>query len=419
MAGTAVYADWVLAGERTNMTETEKAVVNDPMNGPINNFRGAGAERLLALRGYVEEGGLDGVPAAGRESNNHIHTIYSFSPYTPAMAALMARKAGLSVAGSVDHDSYAAAAEMRESCRILGLGCVTGFEMRVSFRHTRFADRKINSPDSKGIAYMTVQGIRAGEAGRVHEFLRPIVAERQKRNRRMTDTLNRLVAVAGIAPLSYDNDVLPLSKADEGGTVTERHILFALSRALIVQWGRGAAVVAGLEREFGLALSPKIATHLSDSGNPYYDYDLLGALKSGFGDKIYIQPDENECPPAEKVTAFAASIDAFPAYAYLGDVGESPTGDKKAEQFEDAYLDDLMPLLKELGYKAVAYMPPRNTKAQLMRLRGLCSRYGFMEISGVDINSPRQIFNCPELLDADFANLIDTTWQLANHESGG
>jgi hypothetical protein len=392
------------------MTETEAA---------INDFQATGRERLRALETYAEGGGLGGAPTAGRESNNHIHTMYSFSPYTPAMAALMARRAGLSVAGSVDHDSYAAAAEMREACRILGLGCVTGFEARVSFRHTRFADRKINSPDSKGIAYMTVQGIRAGEAGRVREFLRPVVAERQKRNRRMTDALNKLIAAAGFAPLSYDRDVLPLSKADEGGTVTERHILFALSHAFIAKWGKGAAVAAGLKREFGLAPSPKIAAYLSDRENPYYAYDLLGALKSGFGDRIYIQPDGNECPPAETVTAFAASIGAFPAYAYLGDVGESPTGDKKAEQFEDAYLDELMPLLKELGYKAVAYMPPRNTKAQLMRLRGLCSRYGFMEISGVDINSPRQVFNCPELLDEDFANLIDTTRQLAKHENSG
>ncbi|MDR0638528.1 MAG: PHP domain-containing protein [Spirochaetaceae bacterium] len=384
----------------------------------VNDFHAAGSERLAALEAFVDSGGLVGIPAPGDESNNHIHTIYSFSPYTPAMAALAARRAGLSVAGSVDHDSYAAAAEMREACRILGLGCVTGFEVRVSFRHTKFADRKINSPDSKGIAYMTVQGIPAKEAARVHEFLRPIVAARQKRNRLMVNALNGILASAGIAPLSYDGDVLPLSKADEGGTVTERHILFALSRAFIARWGKGPAVVSGLERGFGLTFNPKIAAYLADAENPYYEYDLLGALKSGFGDKIYIQPGEDECPPAEKVTAFAASIDAYPAYAYLGDVGESPTGDKKAERFEDAYLDDLMPLLRELGFKAVAYMPPRNTKKQLMRLRGLCAQYGFMEISGVDINSPRQAFNCPELLDEDFANLIETTWFLARHEIG-
>jgi hypothetical protein len=391
--------------------------VND-IEKTINDPRAAGSGRLLALRAFADGGGLAGLPPVGNESNNHIHTIYSFSPYTPAMAALMARRAGLSVAGSVDHDSYAAAAEMREACRILGMGCVTGFEVRVSFRHTAFAGRKLNSPDSKGIAYMTVQSIPAKEAARVHAFLRPIVAARQKRNRLMADALNALLArsQAEIAPLSYNRDVLPLTKADEGGTVTERHILFALARAFIAAWGKGPAVAAGLERGFGLTLSPKITAYLADAENPFYEYDLLGALKSGFGDKIYIQPGEDECPPAEKVTAFAASIGAFPAYAYLGDVGESPTGDKRPERFEDAYLDDLMPLLRDLGFKAVAYMPPRNTKAQLMRLRGLCARYGFMEISGVDINSPRQSFNCPELLDKDFANLIETTWFLAEHE---
>jgi hypothetical protein len=111
----------------------------------INDFRATKDERLAALKAFVDAGGLAGLPATGRESNNHIHTIYSFSPYTPAQA-------GLSVAGSVDHDSYAAAAEMREACRMLGLGCVTGFEVRASFRYMKFADRKINSPDSKGLA---------------------------------------------------------------------------------------------------------------------------------------------------------------------------------------------------------------------------------------------------------------------------
>ena len=388
------------------------------MTGDYTAINDAGLsreQRIEALKAFIDDGGLSGFPPCGRETNNHIHTIYSFSPYTPTQAALLARKAGLSVAGSVDHDSYAAAAEMREAASLLNLGCVTGFEVRVSFRHTPFAGRKINSPDSPGIAYMTVQGIRARETARVQAFLAPIVAERQKRNRRMVDTLNALIA-PDIPPLSYDRDILPLSMAAEGGTVTERHILYALSCAFIEKWGKSERLPAALCQRFDLRLDAKITALLSDDANPYYAYDLLGALKSGFGDKIYIQPDEAECPRAETVTAFAASIDAFAAYAYLGDVAESPTGDKKSEKFEDAYLDELMPVLKELGYRAVAYMPPRNTKAQLMRVRALCAEYGFMEISGVDINSPRQTFNCPCLLDADFANLIDTTWALAKHE---
>jgi hypothetical protein len=39
-----------------------------------------------------------------------------------------------------------------------------------------------------------------------------------------------------------------------------------------------------------------------------------------------------------------------------------------------------------------------------------------MVISGVDINSSRQSFNCPEVLLPPFRHLVDTTWALIVHE---
>jgi hypothetical protein len=383
------------------------AVINDPEAAP--------ALRLEALERHAAEIRGEFPPFAG-EINNHIHTIYSFSPYTPSMAALRAREAGLEAAGSVDHDSYAAAAEMRRACEILRIGCVTGFELRTSFRHTEFGDRKINSPDSAGIAYMTVQGIPAPAAPAVGEFLAPLNAARDRRNRLMVGRLNEILGAAGLAPLSYDGDILPLSRRREGGSVTERHILYALSLGLIREAGRGRGLIDFLERTFGLQVSGKIRALLEDAENPCYPYDLLGLLKSSFNDRIFIQPDETECPGAETVTAFARSVNAIPSYAYLGDVGDSPTGDKRAEKFEDEYLDALIPRLVEMGFQGVTYMPPRNTGAQLERLRRLCGAAGLIEISGVDINSPRQQFNCPEIRRPEFAPLIDTTWALAAHE---
>ena len=53
-------------------------VINDPTAMP--------AERLAALREYLQ-GGPE-FPEFVTESNNHVHTIYSFSPYTPAMAGV-------------------------------------------------------------------------------------------------------------------------------------------------------------------------------------------------------------------------------------------------------------------------------------------------------------------------------------------
>jgi len=97
-------------------------------------------------------------------------------------------------------------------------------------------------------------------------------------------------------------------------------------------------------------------------------------------------------------------------------VGESPTGDKKTEKFEDDYIEELFEELSRLHYRAVTYMPPRNTVEQLRRVQQLCTEWGFMEISGVDINSSRQSFNCPEILRDEFRHLTDTTWALIAHE---
>ncbi|MCF7864337.1 MAG: hypothetical protein K9L89_06080, partial [Kiritimatiellales bacterium] len=75
-----------------------------------------------------------------------------------------------------------------------------------------------------------------------------------------------------------------------------------------------------------------------------------------------------------------------------------------------------VPELAAIGFKAITYMPPRNTREQLRRLQKLCQANGLMEISGVDINSSRQGFNCPILLEPDFLHLADAAWALIAHE---
>ena len=386
----------------------------------INDPAADRRERLAALGEYEREHPRK--PEKTGEVNNHIHTVYSFSPYTPSMAALMARNAGLEAAGSVDHDSIAAAEEMLEACAALGIGGCTGFEVRVSFKAGAeetpgpFRDRKINNPDSPGIAYMTVQGIPKPAIPQAADFLDPIRSERLERTRNMTAGANDLLSEAGIEGIDFQRDIRDRSQYAQGGGITERHLLAAIADKLIKKYGKGAALTEGLKTAFGVQGTPKIARALGDPANPHYLFDLLGVLKAHFLSRIFIQPNEKECIPAATVTNFALSLGAIPAYAYLGDVGESPTGDKGAERFEDSYLDALFEELARLGYRAVAYMPPRNTREQLRRVQRLCGERGFMEISGVDINSSRQSFNCPEVLREDCRHLVDTTWALIAHE---
>jgi len=391
----------------------------DPINDPALDK----TERLSALRSLEAENSKSkNTPGSCTEINNHIHTIYSFSPYTPSMAALVARNAGLGAAGSVDHDSAAAADEMIAACSILGIGGCVGFELRVSFRTgadgkpSPFAKRKINNPDSEGYAYMTVQGIPDRSLEKTADFLAPLRAERLKRTRAMTVSANGLLREAGFSGIDFERDVAARSKYNEGGGVTERHLTAAIAEKVILKFGKGPELTGGLKSKLGVTISPKLETLLSDPSNPHYLYDLLGILKSEFIPGIYIQPDEKECIPAERVTSFAKSISAIPAYAYLGDVRESPTGDKKAEKFEDDFIEELFAELSGMGFRAVTYMPPRNTREQLRVLRALSAERGLMEISGVDINSSRQSFNCPEVLREEFRHLLDTTWALIAHE---
>ena len=394
------------------MPSLQEGLAED-LNDPRRDLRMGAVERMAAA---MAEGALDAFPDAQGEVNNHIHTAYSFGPYFPARAALEARRAGLRAAGSVDHDSVAAAPEMTAACRALAMGSTVGCEIRVHFSGTPLEGYRMNNPDSTNSAYIVIHGVPHHRLAETTAFLAPINAERNRRNRLQVEKLNGLLGGTGLDPLDYDGEVVPLSQAAEGGSVTERHILFGLARRMAETWGRGAALGEALETKLGLEIPEKLQKLLGDRGNPHYLYDLLGALKLSLLPRFFIQPSQKECPSVFEAVTFAKAMGAIPAYSYLGDVEEGPTGDKKAEKFEDDFLDKLILLVKEFGFQAVTYMPPRNTREQLLRLMDLCRKNDLMEISGVDINSSRQSFNCPEIRLPEFRHLQDTTWALIAHE---
>lgn len=345
--------------------------------------------------------------------NNHIHTFYSFSPYSPSKAVWLAYLAGLKTAGIMDHDSVSGSKEFIRAGEIVGIATTNGVECRASFEKTKIAGRRINNPDQKGVAYIAIHAIPHRNIDKVSEFFAPYRQERNKRNRAMTQKINDITG-GGDLFLDFDRDILPISKANEGGSITERHLLYALALKITQKYGKGAPVL-DLLSVLDIEADKRAKEYLSDSSNPHYEYDLLGVLKGNMVEKFYIDA-ASECPDVRDIIAFSKSIGAICAYAYLGDVGESVTGDKKAQKFEDEHLELLFDELKEIGFDAVTYMPSRNTAAQLDRVRGLCDKYGFMQISGEDINSPRQSFICPQLEKPEFENLVKSTWELIRHE---
>ncbi|MBE6921406.1 MAG: PHP domain-containing protein [Ruminococcaceae bacterium] len=351
-------------------------------------------------------------PMVPQYINNHIHTTYSFSPYSPTAAVYAARMEGLCTAGIIDHDSISGAEEFLEAAKLVQMPVTIGMEARVSMAGTRLEGRRTNNPDQVGVSYMTIQGVPHDKTKVLTEFFRPYQAARHERNRKMIERINALLP--GIA-LDYDKDVLPLSMAKESGGVTERHLMYALAIKLVQQVGKGRSMVEKLA-SMGVSLSEKQTNQMLDMAYPFYEYDLLGILKSAFVPQIFIDATD-ECPKLSDMVKLCNEIDAFLCYAYLGDVGDSVTGDKKAQKFEDDYLEDVFECLKEEGVKSVTYMPTRNTPAQLERLRSLCDQYGMFQISGEDINSPRQSFVIKAMENPMFQNLIDATWKLIEHEN--
>ena len=355
------------------------------------------AERLVALTRMAGEPAGERLPG---NVNNHIHTTYSFSPYSPAMALYKARQCGLVTAGIMDHDSIAGADEFLQAGRILGMPVTCGLECRADISDSPFGSIRINNPDQNGIIYMSLHGVPSRAFQEVQGFFAPYREARNRRNRQMTANINGIMNPFDIE-LDFDNDVLPLSQWQDGGSVTERHLVMALCRALAARFGRGTALLSFIEEGLGLSVPAKVREQLTDSDNPYYDYDLLGVFKGHFVARFYVDATD-ECPPVLQVLELARRTGSISTYPYLGDIGQSVTGDKRAQQFEDSYLDDLMQYLKGLGFMAITYMPTRNTREQLMRLRALCVKHGFFQVSGEDINSPRQSFICEALKDPEF-----------------
>jgi hypothetical protein len=388
-----------------------KELLIDKLNADITEER---LSALTELKKLIDAGEI-AAPVSEGYTNNHVHTKYSFSPYSPTKAVWTAYMSGLDTVGIIDHDAINGALEFAEAGRILGIATTSGFEIRTDWSATALSGRRINSPDQKSNAYICVHGVPSTQIEEADDYLKTIRSAREKRNRAMTKRLNDIMRIHDIN-VDYDSDVLPLSYAEFGGEVTERHLLFALSHKIIDKFGKGQELIDFISGKLGIKLSDKQLALLKDSGCAIYDYDVLNILKSDFISGIFIDAEGEETPPVSEAVKFIKSIGAIPTYCYLGDVKASPTGDKKEQKFEDDYLEEVFAECRKIGFDAIAFMPSRNTKEQLERVMELCDKYGFMQISGEDINQPRQSFVCRELKEKRYAHLTDAAWALTGHE---
>ena len=175
-------------------------------------------ERLENLRKLAAQ---EPKPVQGTDVNNHIHTIYSFSPYSPTAAVWFAYQAGLCTCGLMDHDSISGAKEFLEAADVVHMGATIGVECRVNMASTPFAGKRINNPDQHSVAYMALHGVPHNKIAEVDAFFKPYRAHRNERNRKMVAAVNELMSRYGIT-LDLERDVLPLSQ--QRSYTTDLHI---------------------------------------------------------------------------------------------------------------------------------------------------------------------------------------------------
>ena len=375
-------------------------------------------DRLNAVRELKEAIDAGKLPAVDRlgECDNHIHSTFSFSPYSPSMIAWKAYQVGLDTCGIIDHESVAGILEFREACEILGVVPTAGFEVRMHWDNTPLAGKKFNNPDQLSVGYFPVHGVPVRSIDKVEEFLLPIRKAREIRNRKMTAVIDKELSVYGMN-LDFDRDVIPVSRWKQKGNITERHILFATAQLMIRECGKGQPLLDFLTEKVKIKVPDVNRGFLMDLDSPIYTYDLTNLLKGFFSEMMYQNATHEETPDVREAVPFLNSLGCLPTYTYLGDVrGDSVTGDKKTQKFEDDILDEMFACLHEYGMRAFSYAPTRNAPDQVARVRELCRKYDMLEILGEDINQPRQSFIMTYTDDNDREFFNDATWAIIGHE---
>ncbi len=372
--------------------------------------------RLTALKQIKEcvDSGEIRRGEVSNDTNNHVHSFYSFSPYSPTMIVYKAYIAGLSTIGLMDHDSVAGVEEFIQAGIILGIPTTVGVEVRMNFVGTRLEGRQLDYIEQKGIGYNTIHGLPLSALKKIEPTLTEIREKRNKRNRAQTERLNELITPFGLN-INFDKDVYPISKAAEGGSITDRHILHALAKIFIAKYGKGEKLIQFLQDDVKINLDDKVINMLNDVDFYAYEYDVINILKSYYTTRFLLPCDEDTLNVKDAIALFT-EVGGIPCRCYLGDVLESPTGDKKAMKAEDDFLELFMEESKALGFASIAFMPTRNSIEQLKRVMKLCDEYELMQVSGEDINQPRQSFITEKLRLPEFTHLESTTWAVIGSE---
>ena len=120
--------------------------------------------------------------------------------------------------------------------------------------------------------------------------------------------------------------MLPISKYAAGSCVTERHFAHALGEKSPPQ-PAGKTPPPSWKMRLRCRFT-ETKTGFVGRRQSLLPYDLLGVLKAGLVERVYV-PATDECMHVSRLAALAAETGSLFCYPYLGDVTDSVTGDKR------------------------------------------------------------------------------------------
>lgn len=342
--------------------------------------------------------------------NLHFHTFFSFNAcgYSPLHIVWLARKEGLSVAGSVDFDVLDAVEEFQLGGFTIGLPVVSGLETRIYL--PEFREEELSSPNEPGIAYYMGSGfVYLPQKGTpAFETLKKLKRIAQERNRKIIARVN---AYLGDVTIDYEQDVLPLTPS---GNPTERHI--------VVAYAEKAREVFPTQEDRARFWAEKLSLEESHvvalEGDRASFYDCVRSRLMKFGGVGYVQPDVGDFPRIQEVNEMIFSVGAVPSFSWLD-------GTRSGEEDPKRLID----FCEDNGVETFFLVPDRNwnipdEEERELKVRKLyefveaAKKYHFPIFVGTELNRYGQKFvddfNSPYLAPlAPF--FLESAWILWGH----
>lgn len=332
----------------------------DPAERTLDDFDPAVRRRALAAACRSASW-----PARSESVNLHCHTFYSYNAYgySPTHFALLARRAGLAVAGIVDFDVLDGLEEFRAASRTVGLKAVVSLESRVLV--PELAEVVVNSPGEPGVAYHLGVGFPRAVA---HPLLATM---RDEARQRIADALGRVNAYLHPVELDLGRDVVPLTP---NGNVTERHLCEAFERR--------ARELFPDERERSRFWRERLGDAPPEGAALQ---SLLRARTLKQGGVGYARPVAGTFPLMAEMNRFVLDAGAIPTLAWLDGTSE---GERE--------IGRLLEIAGSSGVAALNIIPDRNytpgvRDEKLRNLYGivaLAERRGLPVVVGTEMNAP-------------------------------